>query len=220
MAEQRGTALMEVPVESLAAEANVQADSAADEPPRRYPRRTRMPTLEFWRNERVIYKRLPGSDVPSVSRVQLNCAPRPEGLPEREIPAKAMAEATPIILDGQEAEFVSVNTDTLVSKLVVLPPWEGRVNPPTYVLPPFSKGQIFVIEGSIRYAQGEFEDDKAILSAGDHLMLPADEHLVLLATAGPKGAENSDGAKFKVFLLESENTRPNDEALPLGFVPH
>merc|ERR1719356_1484803 len=86
MKEMRGTALFEV--SSSITQSTPNLDS---EPPRRYPRRsTRIPPLEYWRNERLVYSRSSGSDAPSVSKVIYNCAPRSEDLPERSIPTQGV----------------------------------------------------------------------------------------------------------------------------------
>jgi len=216
-AEDRGTAFLDIPIAALA-KADLQRTKELDsdeDAPRRYPRRIRMAPLEFWRNERVISERLPGSATPSICRVELNCAPRPENLAERKIAAEILQQATPVITDGQELEFVSVKTDSLVSKLVVLPPFTGRSNPPTFTLPPFSTGHVFVLEGALRYAY-EGEDDQAVLGAGDHLWLPAVDCETLLASAG--AGVNSPGAKFKVFLFANDGfaADANEDRLPLG----
>lgn len=214
MAEDRGTALMEIPIEALAAaDSNITAKPDGDESPRRYPKRIRMRPLEFWRNERVISERLPGSATPSICRIALNVAPRAENLGERKISTEAVQQAMPVIQDDQELEFVNIQSDTLMSKLVVLPPFKGRANPPTYVLPPYSQGHIFVIEGSLRYAF-EGEEDKAVLNAGDHMLLLSDDREALFASAGPRGS--SEGVKFKLFLVASDGKDASEDGIPLG----
>jgi len=216
MAEARGTALMEIPVDALEAAARANSPEPDAEKERRWPKRIRMKPLEFWRNEKVEYERLPGSATPSIARVTLNMAPRAESLGEREIQPEIVQQAVPLISEDQDqvAEFVNAKTDLMVSKLVVLPPASGRANPPTYLLPPFAKGQISVLEGSLRYAY-EGEEDAAILNVGDHVCLPAVDQAILLASAGARGA--STGAKFKLVLVYSDGNAENEEALPVGW---
>jgi len=192
MSEIRGTALVEVPIEDLD---TTPADADADVPAER-PHRVRMKPLEFWRNERVIYERLPGAQTPSVCRVLLNVAPRAEDLPKRSL----ALQAVPVVADGQQAEFLSNQTSCISSKLVVLPPWTSTVSPPTFALPAGCMGHVFVIEGSLRYAF-EGEQDMAIINAGDHLLLEQSEGDKLLGCAGARGA--GEGVKFKVFLITS-----------------
>lgn len=63
----RGLDLQEVSLSMAAAE------NPADRADSR-PRRRRIPPLEFWRNERVEYERLPGSDMPTIRAVVRNMA--------------------------------------------------------------------------------------------------------------------------------------------------
>jgi len=200
--------MMEVPIDAFA------TPEADDEPPRRYPRRTRIPVLESWRGERVIYERLPGSKTLSVRGVQLNCAPRAESMTQtdqRVISAQAAQQAKPVLLDGQQAEFNCTKTSSSSIKLVVLPPFSGTVNPPTFVLPAFSLGHLFVIEGSLRFAV-EGEEDKAVLNTGDHMLLPGSDREALFASAGARGA--SAGAKFKIFFVTDTNENTSDDVPP------
>lgn len=63
----RGLDLKEVPVAEIAAQTSeTQANGR--------PRRLRFPPIEFWRNERIEYERLPGSFCPSVRAVVRNMA--------------------------------------------------------------------------------------------------------------------------------------------------
>lgn len=208
MEEQRGTVLMEIPIEALQEPESADPDTH----PRRFPKRIRMPPLEFWRNERVVYERTPGTKTPSIKGVVLNFAPRMQSMGERQVRAQALLEATPVLLEGQKVEFVSVQSDTLESKLVILPPFSGRANPPTYMLPAFSRGQIYVIEGSARLAF-EGERDKAILHTGDHVLLSGADQEILLASAGIGGA--NAGAKLKVFLVNGEGMAKDNHRIPL-----
>jgi len=215
MAEARGTALLEVPIEALAVAEGEEPDES-EQGPRRYPRRVRIPTLDFWRGERVIYKRTKGSATPSVEAVLFNGAPRSENMSSRTIPSRAVQQAKPVIIDGQQAEFVSTNTQRIESKLVVLPPFSGSANPPTFVLPPCSMGHLFVIQGSLRYGFEE-EYPQATLNAGDHLLLPGYAQELLLSVAGTRFANS--GAKFKVILVSADATARSQNAAPLTPAP-
>jgi len=209
----RGTAMLQVPIEALE-----NTDELDCEQRQGRPKRIRIPTLEFWRGERVIYERTKGSAAPSVCGVLLNGAPRGEDLWKRTIPPKAAQLAVPVVVDGAEAEFVSTASQTISSKLVVLPPFSfGRTNPPTFVLPAFSMGHIFVVEGSVSYGfEGEMK--QATLKAGDHLVLPGIDEEMLFAVAGTR--QTSTGAKFKVILvnvdgLGRQKNRTSLEEVPL-----
>jgi len=211
MAEMRGTAMLDVPIETFAKADEPEEESDSEKSSR--PRRTRIPTLDFWRGERVIYERTKGSATPSIKSVRLNGAPRSESMGERVIPPQAAQQGVPVIVDGQEAEFVSTSTKNLESKLVVLPPFTGgRANPPTCVLPAFSVGHIFVIEGSLRYGF-EGECGQANLKAGDHLMLPGYDEELLFTSSG--GRHASSGVKFKVILVAPDVKVRREEAPPL-----
>lgn len=214
-AQMRGTALVEVPIEKPASDSDGQR-----------PRRFRMKPLEFWRGERVILERLPGSAMPSLKSVVLNCAAQYKDVPELTVPP----EAVPVVADGQQAEYLCAKTPSLTSKLIVLPAWTAGTNPPSFALPPFSVGHVFVIEGSLRFAEGDpvqdpdrcetcgvmpgrpvpHYQDKAVLNKGDHLMLPGGERHVLLGSAGPR--KRSPRVVFKVFLITVDPPRDPDLA--------
>lgn len=196
MQEARGTALFEVSVATQSAHDNPSSPTR----PRRYPRRsTRIPPLEFWRGEHLVYTREVGSEAPSVSKIVYNCAPRPTDSFERSVPL----QGTPIIGDDTvETEFGLAESDSMSSKLVVLPPWQkGRANPPTYVVPAGSIGVVYVVDGSLRYTL-EGEEDMAILNAGDALKMPGSSREALLAAAGSCGT--STGAKFRVIFVKHQ----------------
>jgi len=213
-AQMRGTALVEVPIKHPASDSDGR------------PRRFRMKPLEFWRGERVILERLPGSAMPSLKSVVLNCAAQYKDVPELTVPP----EAVPVVADGQQAEYLCTKTPSLTSKLIVLPAWNAGINPPSFSLPPFSVGHVFVIEGSLRFAEADpvpvpdncetcgvmpgrpvpqFQD-KAILNKGDHLMLPGGERHVLLGSAGPR--KRSPRVVFKVFLITVDPPKDPDVA--------
>merc|ERR1719183_3260339 len=99
MQEVRGTALFEV----SAAVVQRAVDQGSPTAPRRYPRRsTRIPPLEFWRNEHLVFARTPGFEAPSVSKIVYNCATRAPDLPERTVPS----QGTPLLGDDTiESEF-------------------------------------------------------------------------------------------------------------------
>lgn len=196
---------MEVPIEAL----HVKGEADSEETGRRYPRRLRIPPLEFWRNEKVIRKRLPGSSTVSIQAVVFNTAPRSEQAPQRNIPV----QATPMIAnDENEVEFACAQTDELQSKFVVLPPWRGRAQPFTYVLPAMSVCLVYVVEGSLRYAR-EGEEDKTVIRAGDVAQFKADQREVLLAPVGARGV--GAGAKFKVFFISSAAVKAKQPRAPL-----
>lgn len=219
MAESRGTAMMEVPIAALEhADKSRNVAPEGDAPPRRFAKRTRIPRLDFWRNERAIYERLPGSAAPSVVAVSMNFAPRHENMGERKFPSEVVQQAVPVITgDDQLLEFVSSKTDRITSKFIVLPPCSG-VNPATYVVPAFAKGQIIMIEGSLRcgYVPEEGKrPQESVLETGDHMVLPGNEREVLLAANG-RGSR-SVGAKLKIFYFPDESQfEEDDNVLPVG----
>lgn len=85
-AGRRGLELFEVPVSLLAGgdEGPLALQDDGHQPLKKTrPTRNRMKPLEAWRNERILYERLPGSDTPSVRGAVLNVA----GAPGDERPA-------------------------------------------------------------------------------------------------------------------------------------
>jgi hypothetical protein len=208
MKQERGLALMQMPLEVLK-EADSQA-TPEDEPPRRWPKRIRIPTLDYWRNESVVLERLADSEAPSVVGVRMNFAPRMENMGERTLPTHAVQQAVPMMLEDQELEFVTTDTGAIMSKLVILPPPRGRANPPTYTVPPFQEGTIFVLEGSLRCGYENDVPDKALLQPGDVMLLPAGDREVLVAPA----AGSSAGVKFKLYLVAGgQKANPADAVM-------
>jgi hypothetical protein len=111
---------------------------------------------------------------------------------------------TTSMVDSMGGEIVSTETEALLSKLVVLPPWQkGQTNPPTRVLPA-CEGLLYMIEGSLRCAY-EGEEDLIVLNTGDAMKLSNDSRDLLVASAGLSGS--SPGAKFKVYSMKSESER-------------
>lgn len=200
MQEVRGTALFEVPASATQGMPEVGSPTH----PRRYPRRsTRIPPLEFWRGEHLVYTRDSTSEAPSVTKVVYNCARRAEDLPERAVPLKGTA----ILGEGTvEAEFNLAESAAVSSKFIVLPPWQrGRANPPTYVVPASSIGLVYVTDGSLRYTV-EGENDLAVLNVGDALKLAGSSRDVLLASAGECGT--STCAKFRAIFVKGGTEAP------------
>lgn len=75
----RGLELLEMPMSLLTGgggdEACLALQDEEQQPLKKSrPRRNRMKPLETWRNERILYERLPGSEAPSVRGVVLNAA--------------------------------------------------------------------------------------------------------------------------------------------------
>lgn len=196
--EARGTAFVDMPIQAVASD-----DSSRNS--RRYPRRsTRMPPLEYWRNERIEYKRTSEFGESAMS-IRFNFAPRSADLEDRFIP---MRHGVPVIADSAvQTEFKWKSTAEVQSQLIVLPPWREKQSlaQSTFVVPKFSSGWIQVLEGTLRCAYAG-KDDMATLQAGDFFHLPGSIEDILLASAVVHGTSNR--TKFKITAFgRMEGTR-------------
>jgi len=155
------------------------------------PQRARMAPLESWRNERLVYGREKGSDVPSIVAVELNMGGRPEDA-KRKLAIPALQPPLPVQKKGeplQNVEFVGICTPALSSKVFALPLKNGE--PYTVCLK--GRGVVHILEGSLRY-QSEDGKDAGELRKGDTMVLRGLSPL-LVAPAGRHPA-GSIGARF------------------------
>lgn len=86
------------------------------------PRRCRFQVLNAWRNERVVYERLEGSQCPSVAALRINCAARPLNVMSRSIDSHALA--TP------KVPLLAPQSDLVPIMDIELPPQQGNAKPP------------------------------------------------------------------------------------------
>jgi len=164
--EQRGIALMHVPIGAFA-EARETSKG----------KRVRMPVLEYWRGESVQYERKPGSVAPTVCGVILNCAPRMDDMGDRKM-----------LLPGVELDFQSLEheavilgaeTEKICTRTVVLPASRSK-DPPTFSMAPGSSGMAIVVDGAARCGEEESEEI-ILLQTGDTIQA---DHRMLFAARG------------------------------------
>jgi len=181
--QERALALAEVPLDAFMI---TQVQNAVAVKGR--PRRCRFPPLESWRNERLVYERPRGSKVPGVVGVELNLGPRPstDPRPPRHLHCKALQAPTykqEVVVE----ESVGLSTPELETRSFVLPGVAPGRRPHTVRLPP-ARGQIFVMDGSVRCAyEGDPVAAEMCLSAGDTALLRDERRAVLVASAELEG---------------------------------
>jgi len=171
----RGLALAKVAIEALAGR-----KAGASNVGR--PQRNRLRPLETWRNERVIYKRPPGSLVPCVAGVELNFAPRPADSPPRQL-GHAAVQPPPLRQNDTSGivEFVSHSTAQLETRIFTLPAPRRGQRLPTVALQP-AWGQLFVLDGEVRCAlEGDTLDGELRLGTGDTCCLREADRVALVA---------------------------------------
>jgi len=180
------------------------ASDEDDDAPRKRPQRTRMPPLDFWRNERVIYQRKAGDIGFSVAGVVKNCAPHASA----EEQTSSQRDLKSIVQDPNVAKFQGMNpssgvisdgvkTDRLSTHSVVIPHWlKHQKKPPTVVLPIPSPGcgTIHVVEGSVRLACIFGSKYKEVqLHAGDIFNIPDIEAQFLAAATSRSPLSKTKG---------------------------
>jgi len=162
---------------------------------RERPQRRRMPPLEHWRNERVVYERPRGSRTPEIAGVALNMAPRPALERPRRLGCHVL-KAPPPWRERAESvtEFVGLSTAELTSRIFTLRmPQRAGQRPPTVRLPP-ALGQIFVLDGGVRCTyEGDPAGTELRLLAGDTALLRDEGRAVLAAPAELGGDEELAG---------------------------
>lgn len=186
----RGLSEEQVPIAAFATETRADGTRQASQ-------RRRCPPLDTWRNERYAYERLPGSALPTVSAVILNCAPRPADAKRRELPLKVLRATAPLEYIASDA--VGLGTEYLKTKVVCLPahdPMKTK-NPYTVTLDETelgstssSRGSLHVLEGPVRLQQQvDGKTSEAQLDAGDIVVLDCGRGPALVAaTTGGSGA--------------------------------
>jgi len=163
--EQRGIALMHVPIGVFASEST--------------SKRVRMPVLEYWRGESVVYERKKGSVAPSISGVILNCAPRMPDMGERKVSLPGVE------LDFQSLEHEAIilgeDTEKITTHTIVLPASRSN-NPPTFSMSPETNGMVIVLDGAARCGEEEAAENY-LLQKGDTVQ--ADQRMLF----APHGAD-------------------------------
>eukprot|EP00930_Biecheleria_cincta_P004810 TRINITY_DN105743_c0_g1_i1.p1 TRINITY_DN105743_c0_g1~~TRINITY_DN105743_c0_g1_i1.p1 ORF type:complete len:508 (-),score=62.81 TRINITY_DN105743_c0_g1_i1:133-1656(-) len=158
-------------------------------------KRCRMQPLETWRNERVVYKREPGSHMPAVVAVELNLSPRPAQDPPRSLGLIAVQPPPPLRVKGEplrNLEFIGVQNKALSSRVFALPLRRSS----TYTVSLEGVGILHMFEGSLRYTSQEGFKDEGMLHQGDTMLV----HGKLVV--GPAGTANAStegnlGARFR-----------------------
>lgn len=168
-------------------------------------KRCRMKPLESWRNERVVYKREPGSQMPTVSAVELNLSPRPAQDPPRSLGLIAVQPPPPLHMKGEplrNLEFIGVQNKSMTSRVYALP---FRKNSP-YTVGVEGVGILHLFEGSLRYTSQEGFKDEGLLHQGDTMLV----HGKLVV--GPLGTPNASlegtlGARFRWVKMHNDTGR-------------
>lgn len=169
-------------------------------------KRCRMKPLETWRNERVIYKREPGSQMPSIAAVELNLSPRPTQDPPRSLGLIAVQPPPPLMRKDEplrNLEFIGVQSKAFSSQVYNLP--FRRSSPFTVALE--GTGILHMFEGSLRYTSQEGSKDEGLLCQGDTMLVQG--RLVV----GPAGKANAStegtlGARFRWVKVHSNRSKP------------
>jgi len=170
------------------------------------PRRRRLPPLESWRNECLVYERPRGSKAPEVAGVTLNLGPRAATDPPRQLGFTVLqaplAQEEPL---EREKEFVGLATPELETRIFTLP--LGGSRPRTVKLPP-ARGQIYVIDGAVRCAyEGDPVAAELRLLAGDTALLREESRAVLVAPAELEGGEGH-GSVARFFWIRLKVSEP------------
>lgn len=212
----RELCLTEVPAAMILDEEQAKISTSHDDEPRIRPRRTRMPPVEFWRNERVLYERREGDIGFSVAGVLKNCAPHSS------TDLQTVSEVRSMVQDPNVEKFQGmqpssgiisngVSTRGLATHMVVVPHWlKTTKKPPTVLLPIPSPayGSVLVVRGSVRLAWGlESKYRECELHAGDLFKIPDRiETQFLAASITQKSSRISKGIGplLKVIAISEE----------------
>lgn len=163
------------------------------------PKRRRMPPLEFWRNERIVYERLPGQECMGIRSVVLNRAERPADAPRALdtashcMPLRALQ---PEVQEGTAAICEGISTSEVQTHVLSLPAQGARKSPITLMLPSSgpdggraSKGILHVLEGRIRCARAGTELEREFCRGDSAKIQCGQEAAALVAAAGTEGAK-------------------------------
>lgn len=169
-------------------------------------KRCRMQPLETWRNERVIYKREPGSHMPSVAAVELNLSPRPAQDPPRSLDLIALQPPPPLMTKDEplrNLEFIGVQSKAFVSQVYNLP--FRRSSPYTVALE--GTGILHIFAGSLRYTSQEGAKDEGLLRKGDTMLV---QGRLVVGPAGKATASNEGtlGAQFRWVKVHTDRGKP------------
>eukprot|EP00927_Polykrikos_kofoidii_P009075 TRINITY_DN13766_c1_g2_i1.p1 TRINITY_DN13766_c1_g2~~TRINITY_DN13766_c1_g2_i1.p1 ORF type:complete len:933 (+),score=150.71 TRINITY_DN13766_c1_g2_i1:1285-4083(+) len=213
---QRGSAFAEVPLAAVAAQsaaetafAMLSRGKSAARPVSLRPasKRCRMRPLEAWRNERLVYERPPGSKLPHVAAVSLNCGLRDSTV--RRLPV-CQLQATPVP-QSTSAELFGLSNDGMKSCIVSLPAWDRRKQREPFTVALWgtgseriaarSQGFLHVLDGEVRFAQEGLDgtgQDEIKLRKGDSSALTCNGRPWLVAST----EEARSGARLLWVVVE------------------
>ena len=155
------------------------------------PRRCRVPPLQSWRNERLVYERVAGSLTPSVAAVTLDMSVDKTTARTLEIPALQPP------LDFDAVELVGITSEYLISKVYALPLSSSKQSPCTVTLE--GTGIIYVLDGALRFGVEGAKNSKTevVRAGGTMLVKGAGRKLVAPAYAAQRGEPGSAGVRFR-----------------------
>jgi len=179
-------ALARVPVDAFASsEAHVKREEPETLGGR--PKRRRMPPLQSWRNERVVYERTASSRTPRVVAVELDMARASQAPDGMRLPAVQLP-----LSDIEASEFAGITTKKMQSKVYQLPAARAGL-PCTIEL--CGPGVIHVLEGSLRFAKETDKKEKMVDAGTTILLKDASSHLLAPADNFDIGWNNA-GVRF------------------------
>lgn len=157
------------------------------------PQRCRVPPLQAWRNERLVYERVAGSMTPSVAAVELDMTPPTDSItPPRMLRLPALQ---PPLEDLDAVEYVGISTRHLTSKVYALPLAKSTNAPCTVALE--GSGIIHVFYGTLRFAQ-EGGEEQLVCAGSTMLVKGPGMKLVAPAYAATYAAEvGIAGVRFR-----------------------
>lgn len=151
------------------------------------PKRQRMPPLQSWRNERVVYERTTSSRTPRVVAVELDMARASQAPYGMRLPALQLP-----LSDIEASEFAGITTKKMQSKVYQLPSQASSTTGLPCTIELCGPGVIHVLEGSLRFAKETDKKEKMVDAGTTILLKDASSHL--LAPADKDG--ESSGVRF------------------------
>lgn len=205
-----GVAVAMVPltVLSVQQDASSEVDMAPERTGHARPRRCRIRPLDAWRNERLVYERVPGSLMPTVAGAELNLAP-PKVYSDRpprqlDVTTLQVPAVVPERRSTSAIQFKGLAGAALESQVFSLPGWVGQGTPKTVLLEAPEGGLLYVYEGAMRFAAEHAAIDQEVeLRTGDCVRLQGRRRQVLVAPA--RRADCSSGARFILVRVHVHN---------------
>ena len=159
---------------------------------RSLPKRCRMPPIQTWRNERLVYERTAKSRTPSLVAVEVDmttskasqAAPRRLQLPALQAPLQAL----------EASEFVGICTSRLTSRVLALPD-RPEAEPCTVSVQ--GPGILHVLDGSLRIAKEGAAREMQLSKGAFMLLKDSDKRLI----APPLSGRNSGRITLGVRVL-------------------